>query len=213
MLEDISGEQIKHQIQNNKNLKFALYGIGGLLVLVLGYFIYRQFVTVPNNEKSKESYIAGLNYAVADSTNMAIDELTSVVKKNDGYIGGEVAQFVLARQLMNKGEFESALKELQGVVVNDTYVKSMAIGLQGDCESELGNYAKAANLYLEAADADENDFTTPMYLFKSAQCAETKEVNNFEKSFELYTRIKDDFPSYAAQKSIDKYIERAAAQK
>lgn len=213
MLEDISGEQIKHQFKNNKTLKYITLVVGGLLIIVLGYFLYRQFVTIPNGEKSKESYIVGLNYAASDSTEMAIDELTSVVKKNDGYIGGEVAQFVLARQLMNKGEFEAALKELDGVDVNDTYVKSMAIGLKGDCESELGNYAKAANLYLEAADADENDFTTPMYLFKSAQCAETKEVNNFEKSFELYTRIKDDFPSFAGQKSIDKYIERAAAQK
>lgn len=213
MLENISGEQIKHQFQNNKTLKYATYGIAGLLLVVLGYFVYRQFVTVPNNEKSKGAYVAGLNYAVADSTDMAVDELTSVVKKNDGYIGGEVAQFVLARQLMNQGEFESALKELKGVKVSDTYVKAMAIGLQGDCESELGNYAKAANLYLDAANADENDFTTPMYLFKSAQCAETKEVNNFEEAHKLYTRIQDDFPAFASQKSIDKYIERAAAKK
>ena len=43
----------------------------------------------PDNEKSKDAYWIGLNYASQDSTDLAIDALKPVVKKYDGKIGGE----------------------------------------------------------------------------------------------------------------------------
>ncbi len=207
MLENITGDSIKEQFKSNKNLRLTTYVVGGIIVLVLGYFVYRQFIWQPANEKSKESYYVGLNYAAADSTDMAIDELGAQVKKYDGKIGGEVSQFVYARQLMANGEFQKALDELDGVNVNDSYVRIMAIGLQGDCYSELGKYEEAADKYLEAAEANENDMTTPTYLFKAALVAE--ELKDFAKATELYEKIKADFPSFATTKQIDKYISRA----
>lgn len=183
--------------------------VGGVVVIVLGIFVYRQFVWVPANEKSKDSYWEGLNLAVADSTDAAIDELGAAVKKYDGKVGGEVAQFAYARQLMEKGEFNKALEELDGVSVNDTYVQVMTIGLKADCYSELKKYEEAANLYLEAADQSDNEFTAPIYLMKAGLCAE--ELKNFDKAVECYQRIKDNYPSYHAQKQIDKYIARASS--
>ena len=44
---------------------------------------------------------------------------------------------------MKKGEYKKAIEALEGVDVNDTYVAAMAIGMQGDCYSELGNFKKA----------------------------------------------------------------------
>lgn len=206
MLEDISGQSIKEQFKSNKKLRLITFAVGGLLLLVLGYFAYRQFIWEPANEKSKDNYYVGLNYAAADSTDMAIDELAAHKNKYDGKIGGEVAQFVYARQLMAKGEFKKALEELEGVNVDDTYVRVMAVGLQGDCYSELKNYEKAADLYMEAAEMNINEMTTPGYLFKAALVAE--EVKDFAKATELYERIKADYPSYSSTKQIEKYIAR-----
>ena len=152
MLEDINAEQIKNQFKTNKTLRFVTIGVGALIIAVLGFFAYKQFIWKPANEKSKENYWVGLNYAKVDSTEMAIDELKGQVKKYDGKIGGEISQFVYARQLMAQGEFKKALDELDEVSVEDTYVRVMAIGLQADCYSEMEKYEKAANRYLEAAD-------------------------------------------------------------
>jgi len=138
---------------------------------------------------------------------MAIEELTAHRDNFDGKIGGEVSQFVLARQLMKKGEFDQAISELDGVNVNDTYVQSMAVGLLGDCYSEKKDYKKAAEYYLKASKINPNDFTSPTYLFKAALCAE--ETNDFGKATELYQEIQNEYDQFAAQKSIDKYIERA----
>lgn len=209
MLEDISGEQLKEQFKTNKKLRLTTMVVGGIVVIILGVFVYRQFVWAPANEKSKDSYWEGLNLAVADSTDAAIEELGAVVKKYDGKVGGEVAQFAYARQLMEKGEYNKALEELEGVDVSDTYVKVMAIGLKADCYSELEKYEDAANLYLNAADQVDNEFTSPMYLMKAGLCAE--EIKNFDKALECYERIKSDYPSFHAQKQIDKYIARASS--
>lgn len=211
MLEDISGEKIKEQFKSNNKLRLITMIVGGVIVIVLGYFAYVQFMWNPDNDKSKDSYWAGLNYATADSTDMAIDELESQVKKFDGKIGGEVSQFVLARQLMAKGEFKSALSELEGVKLTDAYLSIMSQGLRADCHSELKEYEKAANLYLEAADASDNEFTAPMYLMKAGLCAE--EIKDFTMATECYERIRDNYTSFASQKAIDKYIARAKNKK
>jgi tetratricopeptide (TPR) repeat protein len=207
MLENISGSSIKAQFKSNNKLRIITYIVGGLVLATVVYFLYTIFIWNPSNEKSKAAYFEGLNYAEKDSTVAAIDALRPVVKKYDGKIGGEIAQFIYARQLMNNGQFSKALTELEGVNVKDEYVSVMSIGLQGDCKSEMGKYKDAAALYIEAADAKENEYTTPTYLFKAATCAE--KVNDSEGALELYKKILDNYPDFSNQKSIKKYIARA----
>ena len=211
MLEDISGDQIKEQFKSNKTFRMVTIIVGGLIILILGYFAYRQFMWKPANEKSKNSTWIGLNYAAKDSTELAIDELKVQVKKYDGKIGGETAQFVLARQYMNTGEYKKAIEELEGVDVSDTYVQVMAIGLRADAYSELENYPEAAKLYKEAAALNPNDFTSPIYLMKAGLCLE--EINNFENATKCYKQIKEEYPTFASQKAIDKYIARSENKK
>lgn len=206
MLENLSPQEFKRQFKTNKNLKMITIGVGSIIFLILAYFLYKQFIWKPANEKSKDAYYIGLNYAAKDSVDQAIDELKPVVNKYDGKQGGELAQFVLARQYMAKGEFKKALEELEGVDVSDTYVSIFTLGLQGDCYSELGKYQDALDFYIDAADKLDNEKTTPEYLFKAALCAE--ELKDFTKATDLYTRIKENYVAYSSQKSIDKYLAR-----
>ncbi|MFZ9029512.1 MAG: tetratricopeptide repeat protein [Crocinitomicaceae bacterium] len=206
MLEDLSGQQIAEEFKSNKKLKMTTYVVGGILMLAIVFFAYRQFMWKPANDDSKNSYWVGLNYAAKDSTNLAIEEFETAVNQYDGKIGGEVAQFLLGRQYMEQGEFEAALEELGSVKVKDTYLSAMVVKLQADCYSELKDYEKAANLYLEAAEINPNENTTPEVLFAAGQCAEA--INNFEKALECYQKIKDEYPSTSKGMSIEKYIAR-----
>ena len=201
-----SFNDIKRQFKDNKKLRMITFAVTGLIVVILGYILYRQFVYAPNNQKANEGYYRGLNLAAKDSVDAAIAELEPFVKKNDGYQGGEVAEFTLARQYMAKGDFQKALKLLEGVKLKDTYGPAMALGLQGDCYSEMGKYKDAMDMYIDAAEANENEWTTPTYLFKAGQVAE--EIKDFAKAKELYERINQDYYMFGQQKSIDKYIAR-----
>lgn len=211
MLENFALDTIKLKFNSSKKFKLVTYCVGGSILAVLLFFTYRQFIWKPGNEKSKDGYWVAQNYIAKDSTDKAIDVLIPFVKKNDGKIGGEMGQYLLATQYMKKGEFKKALTNLEGVSINDTYISVLSIGLQGDCYSELKNYNQALELYMEAADADDNDFTAPMYLFKAGGCAD--QLDKFDKSLEIYTRIKDDYPTFANNKTIDKYIARASSYK
>lgn len=208
MLENLSGKDFKSQLKENTALRVITYAVVAIAVLVLGYFAYRTFIWSPANEKSKDAYWIGLNYAAKDSTDAAIDELTRVTKQFDGKQGGELAQFVLARQLMAKGQFKKAYEALDGVKLKDTYLSVYKIGLQGDCKSEMKQYKEAKELYLRAAKKNENDKTSPEFLFKAALVAE--KLNQNGEASDLYKEIKDNYPMYANQKAIDKYIARAA---
>ena len=212
MLENLSPDNLKNEFKSNSKVRIVTYAVGGILVLALGYFAYHQFIWKPANVKSTEVGYAGLNYAAMDSTDLAIEELTPIVKKYDGKVGGEVAQFVLARQLMAKGEYKKALDNLEGVNVEDTYVRVYAIGLQGDCYSELKDYDEAVAHYLKASTENENDYTTPMYLFKAGLVTELK-LKDPETATEYYQTIKDKYLQFGNQKTIDKYLARAKNKK
>lgn len=203
----ISGfNDIKIQFKENKQLRLATYVVVGVLVLIVGYVLYNQMWYKPANEKSNEAYFGGLNKADKDSVDAAIADLEPVVKKYDGYQGGEIAQFTLARQYMEKGQYKKALDLLDGVKLKDTYGPAMVLGLQGDCNSELGKFKDAYDLYLDAADADDNEWTTPTYLFKAGQVAE--ELKDYAGAKEAYERIQKDYNMFAQQKQLDKYIAR-----
>lgn len=211
MLDNFSFKDFKSQLKENNRLRLTTYVLGSVIAILVVYFSYIQFVWNPGNEKSKDAYWVGLNHAVKDSVDLAIDELEPVVKKHNGKDGGELAQFILARQYMAKGEFKKAIEELEDVDVEDTYISVYKLGLQGDCYSELKNYEEAIELYIEAAEKNENEKTSPEYLFKAGLVAE--KLKDFEKATELYTRIKSNFLTFSNTKAIDKYIARASNNK
>jgi tetratricopeptide (TPR) repeat protein len=210
MTDNFSFDTIKNRFNNDKRFKMIAYVVVGVLIAILAGLAYYQFVWKSTNDKSKDAWWKGMNYAAKDSTNMAISELTKAKKKYDGYIGGEIAQFVLARQFMAKGEFKKALKELDETKLNGTYLDAMRIGLIADCHSELKEYKKAVEKYVEASEADLNEFTTPMYLFKAGLNSE--KVNDFKKATEYYTKVRDEYPNYANQNTVDKYVARASGK-
>jgi len=208
MLENLNSDELKKQFKSNRALRFTSYAVGVVVVAIAGYLLYYQFVRTPKEKKSENAYWYAMNMFDKDSTDLIIQELNSSVKKYDGLKGGEVSQFMLARQYMNKGEFNKALELLDKVKLNDTYVSVLVIGLQGDCYSEQQKYKEAATKYQKAARKDINEWTTPMFLMKAGLCAE--ELLDFEAARRLYQEIKDDYSTFANAKTIDKYISRVS---
>ena len=220
MTENFSLEDFKQKFAENKSFRISTIAIGILAVLVLGFLSYRQWIWKPDNEKSKETYFVSLNAIANEGNNTVMDtsksgaktdpikKLQKSVKKYDGKIGGEVSKYLLATQYMRKGKYAEALVLLENVRVEDTYVSVEVIGLQGDCQSELKNYEKAYLLYQEAAATNENDFTSPMYLFKAGLIAE--KLKKYEEAKSHYEKIATIYPKsfYAKEKNLEAYIAR-----
>ena len=208
MLENLSFYQIKAKFNTNKKFKLGTYIVGGTLGLFLVFLLYRQFIWVPSNEKSNDGWWTAMNYISKDSTDQAIKTLEPFVRNYDGKTGGEIGQYLLATQYMKKGQFKKALDNLEDVDLNDTYLRVMSVGLQGDCLSEMKKFDEAEHQYVEAAEMEDNEFTSPMYLFKAGLCAD--KLKKFDKSTEYYTTIQDKYPTFASQKTIEKYISKSS---
>lgn len=211
MIEQFSLEELKNKFNSNKNFKLGTYLVAGMIGVVVLYFSYRQFIWGPANEKSNDGWWVALNYVAKDSTDQAIRVLEPFVKNNDGKTGGEIGQYLLGRQYMEKGKFSAAIEMFEDVDLNDTYLATMSIGLQGDCYSQLKKYNDALDMYTQAAEREDNDFTTPMYLFKAGLVCEMK-LNKKADATAHFQRIKDDYPNYASTKTIDRYIARCATK-
>jgi tetratricopeptide (TPR) repeat protein len=104
------------------------------------------------------------------------------------------------------GEYEDAISYLNKFRSRDKMVAPVAEGAKGDAYIELGDLQKGLKYYLRAADKSKNNFTTPIYMMKAAQVYE--KLQEYNKALDLYTRIKSDFPDYARNNNIDKYIAR-----
>jgi len=72
---------------------------------------------------------------------------------------------------------------------------------------QLGNYAEAAKYYKKAAASNANDFSTPLFLFKSGMALEKAE--DYKAAIESYKQIEQEFPTSVEAREIEKYIKRA----
>lgn len=207
-----NAKELIEGLKSNKKFKMIAIAVIAVVVLVLGYIVYYNLVFIPNNEKSKTVYWEELIQLENDSLENALEGFEVLAKKYDGKVGGEISNYLTGRILMEKGEFEDALKYLENADIEDVYVGTMVIGLRGDCHVELGNFEKAVKLYDEAAKRKPNEMTTPVYLKKAALVYEL-ELKNFEKATELYTQIEKDYFDYAKTNNIEKYIARSSNKK
>ena len=56
-----------------KNSKWIVYGLVGLVVLLGGFFAYRSFVQVPNEQKAVEAMFKAEEYYRMDSARLALN--------------------------------------------------------------------------------------------------------------------------------------------
>ena len=68
----------------------------------------------------------------------------------------------------------------------------MAFGVIGDAFVELGQMEDAADYYNKAYKATENNFTTPLFLWKAGLTYEA--MGEKRKAVKLYERIESDYP-------------------
>ena len=104
--------------------------------------------------------------------------------------------------------YEDALNSLTNFDTDDEILHSLATGLKGDANLELGNTSEALDFYVSAASDYVNEFTTPYFLMKQAFVHELNE--EFELALEIYNSIKEDYPQSKEGFSIDKYISAAS---
>ena len=193
----------------------------GLIVVIIAIFaLYTKFTVEPKEkEASEEMYIAEF-YFQNNDYNKALNgdgQYSGFLTVADNYSStksGNLANYYSAICQMNLAPndsinyYEDALNSLSDFDTDDEILYSLSTGLKGDANLELGNYEKALNYYVSAANDYVNDFTTPYFMMKQAFVHELNE--DYNSALKIYESIKVKYSQSKEGLSIDKYISSAS---
>lgn len=193
----------------NQNTIFGVVGV--ILLIIAGYFLYRNLIMEPRNkEAADQSFQAQMQFE-RDSFNLALNNpgggypgFLQIINEYSGTKAGNLARYYAGISYLNMGQFQSAIEYLNDFKPTGTVLPIMKYGTLGDAHAELNEMDKARTYYEKAVKEEKNNFLTPYYLKKLAIVYGLE--NNTEKAIDTYKRIKYEFPASIEALDIDKYL-------
>jgi len=194
--------------------KSIIGGIAAVVIVVGGWFVYKNLIQQPKEEKAMAQMWKAQAQFEQDSFVVALENpgggysgFLSIIKEYSGTKAGNMAKYYAGICYLNLGNFDAALTYLEDFDPSGVVGPTMKYGALGDVYSELNQMDKAMANYKKASEAAENELLTPYYLKKLALLHESQ--NEVDKALVIYKEIKSKYPNSNEALSIDKYIARA----
>ncbi|WP_224484481.1 tetratricopeptide repeat protein [Robertkochia aurantiaca] len=205
----------------SRNQQYILTGIGVIVVVVLGYLGYQQFVQNPKEaEASNEMFFAqqyfdeAVNSTAKDSLyGLALNGaegkygLLDIIENYSGTKAANLAHYSAGMAYLNTQQYQEAIQYLEEFESEDPILGALAKGGIGDAFVQLGQEADAIAWYDKAIAHNDNNFTAPKFLFKAGTVS--MELGEYGKAVEYFNRIKEEYPSSEEARTIDIFIGRA----
>ncbi|PID70132.1 MAG: hypothetical protein CSA39_03190 [Flavobacteriales bacterium] len=205
-----------------RNSKIIYTGLGIVALLILGYLAYNNFIKEPKEREAANELAyprayydqAQMGISAADSLyNLALNGadgkygLADIADTYGNTNAGNLAKYMAGIAHYNLSEYDEAIEYLNDFNTDDEVLGAMAKGTIGDAFAQLNQPEEALEYYLKAAQHEENDFSTPLFLQKAGQTA--MQLKDYAKAEELFGKIKNQYPNSAEGQNIDMYLNRA----
>lgn len=204
-----------------KNQKYILGVLAAAAVVTLGYLLYQRFVAEPKQQEATDDlFVSQKNFQLAvDATDAKKqDSLFNLVLKGsegkqgatgiaDQYSGtdsGNLANYYAGIAYLNLKKYDDAIAYLEKFSSKDAFLGAIATGAIGDAYAQKNDAKKALELYEKAARQNNNEFTTPRYLYKAGQTSLS--LGNKADALKYFTEIKEKFESAPEAQQIDALI-------
>ncbi|MDV7188178.1 tetratricopeptide repeat protein [Lutibacter sp. TH_r2] len=206
---------IKHQ-----NAIFVVLGL--IVAAILGYMAYTKYVKEPSEkEAANELAFPKTYFNQAMSSSVAVDSLftlglngtdgkygfVDIASEYSGTSAGNLANYYAGISYLKMKNYEEAISHLEKFSSEDELLGPTAKGAIGDAFADLNQPEDALDYYLKAANLRDNNFSTPLYLFKAGNTA--MDLGNYGKALDLFERIQTDYPNATEAQKIDIYINKA----
>ncbi|MBN8824079.1 MULTISPECIES: tetratricopeptide repeat protein [unclassified Spirosoma] len=199
-------ERAEDFFEQNRNIVFGV--LGGILLLVVGYFGYRYYISEQDDTAQVEMF-PSVYQLEADSTKKALNGdgkspgLLAVASNYGSTSAGNLAEFYSGIALLKQGKYDDAIEHLKAFSSSDLLVQARAYALTGDAYMEKKSFDEAADYYRKAADYKSNKYFTPGYLMKLAVAYEQAKQN--DKAIDTYNEIIEKYAQSAEAGSAKKY--------
>lgn len=193
-----------------KNAKQVGIAIGAVVLVVLAVFAYTTYIVAPNSAEAGKEMSKAIKWFETDSMALALNGnsdhagFLDIMDEYSGTPAGNSAHYYAGLAYFSQGSFQDAIEILDGYSASDVATAAMAKGVIGDAFAELGQMDDAADYYKKAANATDNNFTTPLFLWKAGLALEAQGDAN--KAVPLYQRIADDYPKSRQAAGIESVI-------
>lgn len=207
------------------NQKNIFIGLATVVVIVLGYIGYQNFIKGPKEKEASIALFQAENHFQAAQNTTAKDSLYMVAlngaQGSKGFLGviedygstnaGNIARYYAGITYLQTKNYQEAINHLEKFKAKETLTGALAKGNLGDAYAELNNKEQALKHYKAAAAYKANELTTPIYLFKAATVA--LQLNKKQEALTLLNQIKNDYPNSPEATQIDSLIALAEAGK
>ena len=187
----------------------------------MGYLGYNEFIAKPKQieamndmfqaQKYFEDAVNGVEkdslYTLALNGGEGKYGMLDIVDEYKGTRAANLANYYAGTAFLRLKDYKNAVEYLSNFKSDDEILAPLAKGNIGDAFVQLNQPEDALDYYEEAAEMRDNEYTTPMYLFKAGSIA--LELGQAEKALNYFNRIKDDYPNATEASNIEVFIGKA----
>ena len=216
---DEGSSQTQKWVERNQNKILGLVAI--ISIIVIGVFAYSKLIKEPKESSAfNKMYFAQKKFDEAvlinnDSMyNIALngDDLNmgmlQIIDEFGGTNAANLAHYYSGIMYLKMNDYPNSIKYLSEFSSDDILLSSLATGSIGDAFAELNQFDDAFDYYVKASKSN-NNYSSPMYLFKAGLVA--MRLNKFNRAEEYFSIIKQDYPNSTEAKNIDAFISKAVA--
>ena len=216
---DEGSSQTQQWVERNQNKILGLVAI--ISIIVIGVFAYSKLIKEPKESSAfNKMYFAQKKFDEAvlinnDSMyNIALngDDLNmgmlQIIDEFGGTNAANLAHYYSGIMYLKMNDYPNSIKYLSEFSSDDILLSSLATGSIGDAFAELNQLDDAFDYYVKASKSN-NNYSSPMYLFKAGIVA--MRLNKFNRAEEYFSIIKQDYPNSTEAKNIDAFISKAVA--
>jgi tetratricopeptide (TPR) repeat protein len=209
-----------------KNSKPLFSSLVAVVVIFLAYLGHTKYISEPNEiEASNELAFPRKYYDQASTAGAGIDSLLTLgLEGADGKYGfldiadsfsgtnaGNLANYYAGVSYLEMKQYDKAIEYLEKFNSNDEMLGPVTLGAVGDAFADINQPEQALEYYQKAANKKDNDFTSPLFLYKAGMTA--MELEKYDKAAALFTKIKENYPTSDQGRDVAKFINAATYAK
>lgn len=186
--------------------------LGAVILVVGGFFAYKNFVQAPKEQKAADAVYKAEEYFAQDSLDKALNGdgqfagLEKVISQYGGTKVGNRAKYIAGAIYVKKGNFDKAITYLKDFDADAPQVQARAYKLLGDAYSEKGSGKEALDFYKKAAREFEDDAAFASEALFLAAYLSDKVLNDKSGAIELYKELKTKYAQTQWGFEADKYL-------
>jgi len=197
-------------IENNQKIITSV--VLGIVILVGAYLLFNRYYMKPMENEAKNQMFRAEQYFARDSFRLALQGdgnylgFNDIIEEYGMTQSSNLAQYYAGISHLRLGNYDQAIEHLKEFDVNDKIIEPEKLGAIGNAYLEKGNQEEALDYFEKAMNADDNAFTTPLYMSKAAFVYE--QMGEYQEAIDLFQKIMRKYPNSAQSQQADKNIAR-----